>query len=491
MKSPLTACLAKITTSPWGDSIVLNGKTLHICGYVALVDYNCLYENNSDMIFNAQIFGVAVMTPEGYEQVGSTHTYPSYAWKYNTSPADEAEENSRSEDLIDILEDVLKAYDTSVIQGQVNDLYARANEISDELSDEFETASDEIEDKLTTAVAQYGAGAFTHLGTTYDDFKAFQTAAEDLESDIDDMGISADPPVVSLDDDDNYENEMSFSLSTVQDVVDKLEKTGLYDVSHINALLTELNDIMNTEFNEDDYLSIKSYIPKYQNKSITYCMDDMSGDKPMFLMFDYIVVVIIAFVFAVTTSSTIQKEAGAIGTLRASGYTKGELVRHYMFLPVAVTVIAAIIGNILGYTVFVESMKAVFYGSFSLANYEPLFNAEAFIDTTVVPLILMVIINLAILSSKLKLSPIKFLRHDLSANKNKRAVRLSEKLPFMSRFGLRIVMQNASAYLVMLIGVIFGGIICIFGFMFTPMLRDYAVLIEEEKLCDYQYVLTE
>ena len=46
----------------------------------------------------------------------------------------------------------------------------------------------------------------------------------------------------------------------------------------------------------------------------------------------YIIIVIMAFVFGITTSNTIAKEAGVIGTLRASGYTRGELVRHYMTL---------------------------------------------------------------------------------------------------------------------------------------------------------------
>ena len=44
-----------------------------------------------------------------------------------------------------------------------------------------------------------------------------------------------------------------------------------------------------------------------------------------------------AFVFGITISNTIRKEAGVIGTLRASGYTRRELILHYMTLPVLVT----------------------------------------------------------------------------------------------------------------------------------------------------------
>ena len=47
-----------------------------------------------------------------------------------------------------------------------------------------------------------------------------------------------------------------------------------------------------------------------------------------------ILIVIIAFIFGVTISNTIAKESSAIGTLRASGYTQGELIRHYISMPV-------------------------------------------------------------------------------------------------------------------------------------------------------------
>ena len=66
----------------------------------------------------------------------------------------------------------------------------------------------------------------------------------------------------------------------------------------------------------------------------------------------YILIVIIAFVFAVTTNNTITKEASVIGTLRASGYSRRELLVHYISMPVIVTVVASVLGNVLGYTSF-------------------------------------------------------------------------------------------------------------------------------------------
>jgi hypothetical protein len=60
-----------------------------------------------------------------------------------------------------------------------------------------------------------------------------------------------------------------------------------------------------------------------------------------------------------------------------------------MAMPLLVTVISAVIGNILGYTVFKDVAAGLYYNSYSLPTYVTLWNADAFVLTTVVPLILM------------------------------------------------------------------------------------------------------
>ena len=84
-------------------------------------------------------------------------------------------------------------------------------------------------------------------------------------------------------------------------------------------------------------VTLEAFVPRYLNQAIIFTGDDMGGDKAMVIMLLYIVIVIMAFVFGITISNTIRKEAGVIGTLRASGYTRQELIRHYMTLPVLVT----------------------------------------------------------------------------------------------------------------------------------------------------------
>ncbi len=73
-----------------------------------------------------------------------------------------------------------------------------------------------------------------------------------------------------------------------------------------------------------------------------------------------------------------------------------------------VTLIGALIGNILGYTVFKGVCAGMYYGSYSLPTYVTIWNAEAFLLTTVVPVIIMILINYAVLRYRLQLSPLKF-----------------------------------------------------------------------------------
>lgn len=233
---------------------------------------------------------------------------------------------------------------------------------------------------------------------------------------------------------------------------------------------------------------LKSYIPEYQNQAINFTGDDMGSDRSMMIILLYILIAIMAFIFAVTTTNTIAKESSIIGTLRATGYTRSELTRHYTVLPVIVTLVAALVGNIMGYTWFKDVCASMYYGSYSLPTYKTLWNADAFVLTTVIPVIIMIFINVVIVAHKLKISPLKFLRHDLSRNKNKKATRLPD-IKFIRRFRMRIILQNMSGYITLLIGIVFANLLLLFGLFMKPLLNDYGDEIIDNMICRYQYVL--
>ena len=325
-----------------GDTITSGERSWKITGLVALSDYSCLFQNNSDSMFDAVKFGVGVVTQEEFDTLNQDKLQYNYSWKYEQEPADEVEEKEISEDL--------------------------------------------------------------------------------------------------------------------------MEETG-------------------------KIVSLESFVPRYTNQAITFTGEDMGGDKAMMIMLLYIIMVIMAFVFGVTISNTIRKEAAVIGTLRASGYTRRELISHYMTLPVLVTLAGALAGNVLGYTVLKNVCAAMYYGSYSLPTYETVWNAEAFLLTTVVPVLIMLVVNFCVLRQRLRLSPLKFLRRDLSGKKQKRAMRLSPHIKIFSRFRLRVIFQNMSNYLVLFIGILFANLLLMFGLLLPSTLAHYQTEIQENMLANYQYML--
>jgi len=464
-----------------GDKITLKNKNYTISGFVALVDYGCLFENESDMMFNAINFGVAIMSEEGYKALDSTHVYSCYAWLFHEKPENKQKARQKSEELIDALEDVVKAYDTGIIQKEVDAVYDQAEKIQDSLKAEFENASEEIKQKINNASVSISMQTFKDLMDAFENMKDETGAMEKKER-----------PVINLDEiDEGYENDMDYSLESIRDLVDKIENAKLYDTSKLNTLLDDLEGLMHYEFDKNKLLDVNNYVLRVDSKAVNYCMDDMGSDRPMFMIFYFILVVLLAFIFAVITSNTIASEASVIGTLRASGYTKSEMIRHYMFLPMVTTVLSAIVGNIVGYTAFAKFYLRVYYRSFCLAPFQTRQNTEAFLITTVAPLFAMFVINFLMLSGKLKLSPMKFLRRDLAKKKRRRAILLNKKLPFLTRFRIRILFQNLPAYITLFAGILIGGVLLVFGIMFAPLLEDYADLITESRICDYQYVLKE
>ena len=328
-----------------GDKIRVGDKEFKVSGLVALSDFSALYSDNNDLMFDAVLFGVAIVKDDVFEAFDHNISY-SYVWKYRNEPVNETKEKKMSDKFLEKM---------------IEDVYMAQN-------------------------------------------------------------------------------------------------------------------------------NVEIYIPRYQNNAIQFTGDDIGGDQSMMLVLLYILIVIMAFVFAVTINHTIIREAAVIGTLRASGYTRAELIRHYIFLPIMVSLVAAVIGNILGYTAFKYVAASMYYGSYSLPTYVTIWNGKAFVLTTVVPLIIMLVVNFISLYKKLKLSPLKFIRRDLSKKKNKKAFKLPA-FKFMCRFRLRIIFQNKVSYITLFVGIAFANILLMFGLMMHPLLEKYQDEIVDNMMANYQYVL--
>ena len=325
-----------------GDDIYIRDKSWHITGLVALPDYSCLFQSNTDMIYDNTTFGVAIVSDKGWERAKDNNITYRYSWKYNDPPENETKEKEAADDLMKVMSETV--------------------------------------------------------------------------------------------------------------------------------LLSD-------------------YIPRYMNRAIQFTGEDFGKDRAMIQIVLYMIIVILAFIFGVMAKETINNEAGAIGTLLSSGYKKGELLRHYLLLPVMITVTGAGVGNILGYTVLKDLNANAYLASYSLTSYKTLWNTQALLQTTIIPVAIVLAINFIILRYSLSYPPLNFLRRDLGKKGGKRVMKLSHGTPIMSRFRKRIFAGNLGSYAVIIVGILFSNALLMFGFMMPSTLENYNNRIYENMICKYTYVL--
>lgn len=225
-------------------------------------------------------------------------------------------------------------------------------------------------------------------------------------------------------------------------------------------------------------------VTRYDNKCITYLMDDMDGDVPTITLTIVILFVAIAFISAVQIKSLIEEEAPVIGTLLAMGYTRRELTLNYMAMPVGVAVAAAVIGNLLAYGYLYHIYVDLYYQSFNLPNFEARLTARSFLLTTVIPTVIYLVINFAVIWHSLRFSPLAFLRRNLHKHSYKSWFSLRHR-PFLSKVRLRMLFDNKLNLAALLIGIFIADLLLMYGLAARPGFDFYTKSMQEDMKYNY------
>ena len=87
------------------DIIKVGKEEKTVTGYVALSDYSALFSNNSDMMFDAVKFGVAIVTDEAFDNLEETHLKYRYSWTYDDPPQGKKQRKNVPMTFFEILAD--------------------------------------------------------------------------------------------------------------------------------------------------------------------------------------------------------------------------------------------------------------------------------------------------------------------------------------------------------------------------------------------------
>lgn len=300
-----------------------------------------------------------------------------------------------------------------------------------------------------------------------------------------------------------FMNNSDLMMNTQHFCVSVLDESGFDEINEDNLTYRysyrytdrDLSTPNKNEKAEDAYkyllmngVTIENMLDRDQNQRISFLEMDIGTDGPFMVVFVYMLVAMIAFIFAILTGNTIERESVIIGTLRSMGYKKHEIIWHYMQPTLIVALIGSVVGNVLGYTVMIEPFLNIYYTTYSVGPLKISFDVPIFILTTVLPIVIMIFINYYMLARKLSLSPLKFLRRELKKGKDKKNIKLPN-WSFMNRFRLRVIIQNRGSYLMLFFGIFFASFMLMFGIGLKPLMNHYTEDIDKSLPYDYQYLL--
>lgn len=291
-------------------------------------------------------------------------------------------------------------------------------------------------------------------------------------------------------------NALTFSVAQVSS--DGFERFSSSACSYTYSFIfdTQLNNAQRSDLEEDildclkdNNVGVLDFENRDSNQAIGYALNDCEGDALMYEVLLYIIILIMAFVFVVLTSATIESESAVIGTLLASGYSKAELIRHYLTMPAFVGILAVVVGNVCGYAFIIEQMSGLYYNSYSLPPFVASWDTGVFLKTSILPLLLLIGITLLGLLRKLRCTPLQFLTHQTARHARKGGVKLSEKIAFSSRFRLRVFFRNIGHFATLFVGICLASLLLIFGFCLMPTVENYANTLRDSLVAQHQYTL--
>lgn len=236
-----------------------------------------------------------------------------------------------------------------------------------------------------------------------------------------------------------------------------------------------------------DIAKLVQLLPVDDNIRIGGAAGDVVINKLTGLLAGVLLIVLFAYVISVFVVHTIEQESEVIGTLYALGLKRKELLRHYLILPVVLTLTAGIIGTALGYSSFgVRVQMRDTYSYFSIPEFPVVYKPYLLVYGIVMPPVAAALTNLLVIYGKLSRPALALIRREQKAAK---AGRLAlEGTGFVQAFRIRHFVREKRTAFTVFWGMFLALSVCMIG------LNCYVLCehVRTDSVADtrYQYLYT-
>lgn len=424
-----------------GDAVTVNGRTFEVSGIGTTPDYDAPYKGMSDSAVDSASFGTAFVTAAAYEAMreagGSVQSEEYvYAYRLNGGMTDDA------------LKEALKA---------------------------LEFDPDDVEDP-------YFRDYWRHTAQWRDDMLDGAKALSDGTDELNDA-------LREITDDEGGSSASVLLRFLPDNVMDAFEEMadGSDDLADGMREMRDALEELSDKYFDIDESNLTRFVTAGDNPRIGAAADDQIINKIAGLLAGVILLVLLTYVISVFVVHSIEEESSVIGTLYALGVRRGELLRHYMLLPVLVTLVSGAIGTILGYSpIGVPTQTADCYAYYSMPEIAVIVEPWLVLYGVALPPLVAAIVNGLVIRKKLSVPALRLMRQE-----QKQAPARGSSLGhmgFIARFQLRQLRSEARSAVAICLGMLVTLLLMMIGIDCYVLCENIRVDNVRDTRFEYMYL---
>lgn len=484
-----------------GDDIKIGSKVFRIVGKGSVPDYDAVLKNLSDSSVDSLQFGLAFVNANGYtalKESGNNKKSEEYVYAYRRNNKMTEEELKDHIKKIEFsADDVENSYfqeywdETAGKKEKLQDGIKKLKNGSESIDDSLDKLSRHNEDlknnfgRIFEAYLQETSNALSVYGLTQKlTENNYKEVIETMKTNTGNvaMRLKLEAVLEQLKNLESYRNGVSEYTSGVADTAKGSDKLvdGMQE-------LKESSDELMDEYFKVDLNNLTQFLKSFDNPRINASANDQIINKMSGLIAGIIVMILFTYVISVFVIHEIEKESSVIGTLYALGVKKKDLMFQYLMLPVLITLVAGVIGTILGFSKFgVNVQMQDCYDYFSVPILPVVYPVYLIIYGVVMPPVVAIIVNCFVIHKKLSEPALKLIRNEQKYSKISN-INLGN-MGFVGRFQLRQMLREARTGFTVVFGMIISLLIMMMGIDCFVLCQH----ISQENKADtkYEYMYT-
>ncbi|WP_179122163.1 ABC transporter permease [Caloramator quimbayensis] len=240
-----------------------------------------------------------------------------------------------------------------------------------------------------------------------------------------------------------------------------------------------------------DYIAENNFIIFYQdikdNPRYSFVDAKLMGSTKMGSALPVIILLLTSLLVCIVIWRIIKTEFSQIGTLYALGYTKKEILFHYLSYGNIIALLGGVSGTILG-LIFVKPLTSFFISYFNIPLIENLFDIKYIIISLLIPYIFIIPAISFVTLKALRLSPVNLMRGNNEIIKIgilEKKINIT-KLKFISKFRIREVTRSLPRLFVLIFGITIASMFLLLGFLYKNSI-DYLLNQSMNEVYKYEY----